>query len=178
MSRLGKKPILVPAGTEVKTDGLFVSVKGPQGTLSRKMPQTIEVVVKDGTVMLAPKSSGGNSSAMWGTWVSHIKNMIEGVNKGFEKKLLIEGVGYKVDVKGNDVILSVGFSHTVTMPIPEGIKVVSDKTGVKVSGTDIEKVGDFTAKMRAVKKPEPYKGKGIRYAGEYIRRKAGKSAGK
>lgn len=174
MSRLGKKPIMIPTGTEVKTDGFAITVKGPQGTLSRKIPQTITVVIKDNSIMLEPKSTGGNSSAMWGTWVSHIKNMIEGVNKTFEKKLLIEGVGYKADVKGNDVILSVGFSHQVSMPIPEGIKVVSDKTGIKVSGIDIEKVGDFTARMRAVKKPEPYKGKGLRYSDEVIRRKQGK----
>jgi large subunit ribosomal protein L6 len=174
MSRLGKKPIMIPAGTEVKTDGFAITVKGPQGTLSRKIPQAITVVIKDNSIMLEPKSTGGNSSAMWGTWVSHIKNMIEGVNKTFEKKLLIEGVGYKADVKGNDVILSVGFSHQVSMPIPEGIKVVSDKTGIKVSGIDIEKVGDFTARMRAVKKPEPYKGKGLRYSDEVIRRKQGK----
>jgi large subunit ribosomal protein L6 len=174
MSRLGKKPIVIPSGTDIKVEGLSIIVKGPQGTLTRKLPENIVISVKDGLLTTSPKSSGGNSSAMLGTWVSHVKNMIAGVNKLFEKKLLIEGVGYKADVKGNDIVLNVGFSHQVVLKIPEGLNVVSDKNGIKVAGIDIEKVGDFTAKVRAVKKPEPYKGKGLRYSDEVIRRKQGK----
>lgn len=174
MSRLGKKPIVIPAGTEIKVEGLNVLVKGPKGSLTRKLPENIVVSVNAGLLTVSPKSSGGTSSAIWGTWVSHIKNMIAGVNKEFEKRLLIEGVGYKAEVKGKDVVLNVGFSHPVELRIPDGIAVVSDKNGIKVSGIDIEKVGDFTAKIRATKKPEPYKGKGLRYDDEVIRRKQGK----
>lgn len=174
MSRLGKKPIVIPTGTEVKVEGLNVLVKGPKGSLTRKLPENISVVVGAGSLSIAPKSMGGNSSAIWGTWVSHIKNMISGVNKEFEKRLLIEGVGYKAEVKGKEIILNVGFSHPVNLAIPDGIVVVSDKNGIKVSGIDKEKVGDFTAKIRATKKPEPYKGKGLRYDNEVIRRKQGK----
>ena len=174
MSRLGKKPIAIPLGTEVKVAGLALSVKGPKGTLTRNIHPLMEVIVTPTEVTLKPKKETPESSIIWGTWVSHIFNMIEGVNKGFEKRLLIEGVGYKADVKGNEVTLSVGYSHPVSITIPKDIKVVSDKNGILISGFDIEMVGDFTAKIRSVKKPEPYKGKGIRYADEVIRRKQGK----
>lgn len=174
MSRLGKKPIEIPAGTEVKVSGMAVTVKGPQGTLTRNIHPLINITITGNQILLTPKKETPESSALWGTSVSHIFNMISGVNKHFEKKLLIEGVGYKADVKGSELILSVGFSHIVTIKIPKDIKVVSDKNGVSISGADIEIVGDLTARVRAVKKPEPYKGKGIRYADEIIRRKQGK----
>lgn len=174
MSRLGKKPIVIPSGTEVKVAGLVLSVKGPLGALSRNMPESIEVKINGNAATVNPKSAGEGTKAIWGTWVSHLKNMIAGVNKAFEKRLLIEGVGYKCDIKGNEAVFNVGYSHQVFMKIPEGIKVVSDKNGILVSGIDKEKVGDFAARMRAVKKPEPYKGKGLRYADEVIRRKQGK----
>ncbi|HEY9584568.1 MAG TPA: 50S ribosomal protein L6 [Candidatus Paceibacterota bacterium] len=174
MSRLGKKPIAIPPGTEVKVTGSTLSVKGPKGTLTRVLHPLMELSVTPTEVSVKPKKETPESPVLWGTWVSHIFNMIEGVNKGFEKRLLIEGVGYKADVKGSEIILSVGYSHPVSITIPKDIKVVSDKNGILISGFDIEQVGDFTARVRAVKKPEPYKGKGIRYATEVIRRKQGK----
>jgi large subunit ribosomal protein L6 len=174
MSRLGKKPIKIPKGTEVKVSEGNISVKGPLGTLSRNLNQNIAVKVTGDEVAVSFIRENPQAMVLVGTWVSHISNMLSGVNKAFEKKLLIEGVGFKADVKGTDIVLSVGFSHQVNLKIPDGIKVVSDKSGISVSGMDIEAVGDFTAKIRAVKKPEPYKGKGIRYSDEVIRRKQGK----
>jgi large subunit ribosomal protein L6 len=174
MSRLGKKPITLPKGTEVTVSNGLITVKGPQGTLTRKIHPLIEILVQADGVKILPKKETPESSVLWGTWSSHIFNMIEGVNKHFEKRLLIEGVGYKADVKGNEIVFNVGFSHQVTVKIPEGLKVVSDKNGILVSGPDIEVVGDFSARIRSVKKPEPYKGKGIRYSTETIKRKQGK----
>lgn len=174
MSRLGKKPIVIPKGTEVTVAGSFITVKGPLGVLKRELHPIIGVSISEDQLTVTPKRETPESPVLWGTWVSHIYNMVAGVNKLFEKRLFIEGVGFKVDVKGSDVVLSVGFSHQVTMKIPTGIKVVSDKNGILISGTDIEMVGDFASRLRAVKKPEPYKGKGIRYSDEIIRRKQGK----
>lgn len=174
MSRLSKKPIQIPAGTEVKVSAGSVSVKGPLGTLSRPIHENISAKVENGAVSVSAVRETPTAPVLAGTWVSHISNMIQGVNKVFEKKLLIEGVGFKADVKGTNIVLSVGFSHQVTLKIPDGLKVVSDKNGISISGSDIEKVGDFSARVRSVKKPEPYKGKGIRYADEVIRRKQGK----
>ncbi|OHA15847.1 MAG: 50S ribosomal protein L6 [Candidatus Taylorbacteria bacterium RIFCSPLOWO2_02_FULL_43_11] len=174
MSRLGKKPIAIPSGTEVKFSGGVLSVKGPLATLTRPVHRNIEPKISANELFVTALQENPESPVLIGTWVSHVNNMIQGVNKPFEKRLLIEGVGYKIDVKGTDVIMSVGFSHQVTLKIPTGIKVVSDKNGVLISGSDIETVGDFAARMRAVKKPEPYKGKGIRYSNEVIRRKQGK----
>lgn len=176
MSRLGKKPIIIPKGTEVTISGESFSVKGPGGKITRNIPAIISVSVtptKD-AVILSPKKETPESSVLWGTWASHIFNMIEGVNKPFEKRLIIEGIGYKAEVKGAEIVLSVGYSHQVILKIPEDIKVVSDKNGILVSGIDIETVGDFAARIRAVKKPEPYKGKGIHYSTEVVRRKQGK----
>lgn len=174
MSRLGKKPMIIPAGTELKMSGSVLTVKGPLGTLTKNIHPLINVTVTGNEVLLAPKKETPESSAFWGTSVSHVFNMIAGVNKLFEKRLLIEGVGYKADVKADELVLLVGFSHPVSIKIPKGIKVVSDKNGILISGIDIETVGDFTARIRSTKKPEPYKGKGIRYSDEVIRRKQGK----
>ncbi len=176
MSRLGKKPILIPQGIEVTISGQSVSVKGANGTVTRNVSPLIVVSVlpDKSAVTLSLKKETPESKVLWGTWVSHIYNMIEGVKKPFEKRLIIEGIGYKADVKGEELILSVGFSHQVTLKIPKDIKVVSDKNGILVSGVDIERVGDFAAKVRSVKKPEPYKGKGIHYSTEVVRRKQGK----
>lgn len=173
MSRLGKKPIIVPTGTEVSfKDGIF-SVKGPQGALSRAIDPKIGVEIKAGEITLAPKVKEG-AEALWGTYVAHIKNMVSGVNKLFEKRLKIEGVGYKADVKGEEVVLNIGYSHQVKVPIPKSVKAVSDKDGLLITGADIEAVGQFAAKVRSKKVPEPYQGKGIRYADEVVRRKQGK----
>jgi large subunit ribosomal protein L6 len=174
MSRVAKKPIIIPEKTEVKVNGLTVSVKGPLGEISRDFKAGVEIKVENGTVVVTLKRS--EDYMLWGTYASHIKNMIEGVNTGFAKKLIIEGIGFKSDVKGAELVMSLGFSHPVSVIIPAGLKVAADKNIVSINGIDSEAVGKFAAKVRSLKKPEPYKGKGIRYEKEVIRRKQGKKA--
>lgn len=176
MSRIGKKGIDIPAKTEVTVSGNTVKVKGPLGELTREIKPEIKVEVKDNQVILAPVKETLETKALWGTYASHIKNMVEGVNKAYEKKLVIEGVGYKADIKGTEMILNVGFSHQVKRQIPAGLKVTHEKGVITISGVDKELVGRFAAETRAVKKPEPYKGKGLHYDNEVIRRKEGKKA--
>ncbi len=176
MSRIAKKPIVLPPKTEASYSGGVMTVKGPLGTLSKDFKPHIKVAIENGTITLTQSFKSLQSNALWGTYASHIKNMIAGVNKAYEKKLIIEGIGYKADVKGKDLVLNVGFSHSVSIPIPTDLKVTSDKAGITVSGIDCEKVGQFAAVVRATKKPEPYLGKGIRYSDEVIRRKQGKKA--
>lgn len=174
MSRIGKQIINIPEKVEVTLiDGNFTA-KGPLGTNARHFNDDIVITIKDKEITLIPREFNGFTKALWGTYASHIKNMIEGVTKGFEKKLSIEGVGYKVNVVGTKFVLNIGLSHDVQVEIPEGVKAVTEKNNFTISGIDKEKVGDFAAKIRAYKKTEPYKGKGIRYAGEHIRRKQGK----
>jgi large subunit ribosomal protein L6 len=174
MSRIGKKPIVLPPKTEVSVKDDKVTVKGPLGELSRPVRPEIIIKVENGAVTLTPTRNSLDINALWGTYASHIENMIEGVNKPFEKKLIVEGIGYKADVKGKDLVMALGFSHPVKIEIPAGLKVTSEKNNLTVSGLDSELVGQFAAKIRSQKKPEPYKGKGIRYADEVIRRKQGK----
>lgn len=176
MSRLAKKPITIPPKTEAAFATGTMTVKGPLGSIAKDFRPLVKVVVENGTIALTPVNNALETKALIGTYAAHIKNMIAGVNKVYEKKLIIEGIGYKADLKGKDLVLSVGFSHQVTKPIPEGLKVTSEKNTVTISGIDIEKVGQFAAEVRAVKKPEPYLGKGIRYSDEVIRRKQGKKA--
>lgn len=177
MSRIAKQPIPIPAGTEVKLVDGTITIKGPKGTLSRALKSDVVVLVDAATVTLMPKNDKDIfSRALWGTYASHVKNMIAGVNAGYQKKLILEGVGFKSEVKGKDLVLALGFSHGVTVPVPEGLTVTAEKNNITVSGIDKEAVGQFTAKVRAMKKPEPYKGKGFRYDGEVIRRKQGKKA--
>lgn len=178
MSRIGKKPISLPEKTEVTiTDGV-VSVKGPLGELSLPYkPRSVEIVVTDGELVVTPKNNKIETRALWGTYGSHLQNMVAGVNQEYQKVLKIEGVGYKAEMKGADVlVLYVGFSHPVEMKVPQGIKCVVEKDTVTISGIDKDSVGQFAAKVRANKKPEPYKGKGIRYIDEVVRRKEGKKA--
>jgi large subunit ribosomal protein L6 len=176
MSRIGKKPILIPAGVEVKiNDGVF-SAKGPKGENSRIFKNDIDIAINDGIITLNPVRQTKELSALWGTYASHIQNMIKGVTDGFEKKLIIEGIGFKAQLDGANLVLSLGLSHPVKKEIPQGIKVTTEKSLITISGIDKEKVGQFSAEVRALKKPEPYKGKGIRYENEIIRRKAGKKA--
>lgn len=176
MSRIGKKPIMIPNGVEIRVDSGKVSVKGPLGELSRVFQDGIDIKIDGSAVILSPTRNSGFLRALWGTYASHIKNMVEGVSKGFEKKLILEGVGFKVQAEGENLVLNLGFSHPVKVKIPEGIKVSVEKNIISVSGIDKEGVGEFSAKIRALKKPEPYKGKGIRYENEVVRRKAGKKA--
>lgn len=176
MSRLAKRPIAVPPATEITVSGGEVRVKGPKGTLMRHGNKLISIEVGKEGVQVSTKSESIEARAALGTYASHVRNMFEGVTKGFTKKLLVEGVGFKWEVKGKTLNLSLGFSHPVTMAIPEGLTVVADKGSLTITGFDKEMVGQFAANVRARKKPEPYKGKGIRYEGEVIRRKQGKKA--
>jgi large subunit ribosomal protein L6 len=176
MSRLAKRPIAVPPKTEVTVSGGSVMVKGPKGTLTKPIHRMVSIEVGAEGVQVSKKADTLESRALIGTYASHLKNMINGVNTGFTKKLLIEGVGFKWDVQGKTLNLALGFSHPVKMAIPEGLTVTADKGALTITGFDKELVGQFAADVRAMKKPEPYKGKGIRYDGEVIRRKQGKKA--
>ncbi len=174
MSRLAKRPISLPAQTELTVSGGLITVKGPKGTLTRAANRLVSVEVTPEGVQVSAKGSTIESRATVGTYASHVRNMLEGVTKGYSKKLLVEGVGFKWDVQGKVLNLSLGFSHPVKMAIPEGLTVVAEKNALTITGFDKEAVGQFAANVRAQKKPEPYKGKGIRYDGEVIRRKQGK----
>ena len=175
MSRIGKQTIVIPQGTEVKLSGANLSVKGPKGTLGRDFPGDITINIEGNTIKLNPNKTGNRDlNALWGTYASHIKNMIIGVNEGYTKKLILEGVGFKSDVSGQNLNLALGFSHPVIVKIPEGITATAEKNVITITGIDKELVGSFAASVRALKKPEPYKGKGMRYEGEIIRRKQGK----
>jgi large subunit ribosomal protein L6 len=176
MSRIGKQSISVPAGVEVNFDAHAVRVKGPKGELTRVLRDEVEFKLDNGVITSTPRRNDKFSRSLWGTYMSHIQNMIQGVVTPFEKKLLVEGVGFKWDVKGSDLNLSLGFSHPVVMAIPSGLTVVAEKGSLTITGTDKEVVGLFANKVRAKKPPEPYKGKGIRYATEVIRRKQGKKS--
>jgi large subunit ribosomal protein L6 len=175
MSRIGKQIIQIPAGTTVTlVDGLFTA-KGPKGTLEKAFRNEVTVTIEADTVTLKPvKETDMFARALWGTYASHIKNMIKGVNEGFTKKLILEGVGFKSAVNGKNLDLALGFSHPVIVAIPEGLTVTAEKNNITVTGNDKEMVGAFASKVRSLKKPEPYKGKGFRYDGEVIRRKQGK----
>ncbi len=178
MSRIGKQPVLIPQGVKVRfnpEDRNFI-VSGPHGELSRKLRSEVNVEVGEDAVTFTPKDQSIFSRALWGTYASHAINMIEGVNNRFEKKLVVEGIGYKVEVLNNSLILKVGFSHPVNVDIPEGLEVTVEKNTIIVKGFDKELVGSFCSSVKSIRKPEPYKGKGIRYENEVIRRKQGKRA--
>ena len=174
MSRLGKKGIEIPAKTEIKINGDVVVVKGPLGELSRTFKKNIVISLEGNAVSLKPVKDTLENKALWGTYASHIMNMIEGVNKGYTNKLIVEGVGYKADVTPTEITFKVGFSHPVKVSIPKNLKVTSEKGVVVVTGIDKELVTSFSSGLRAIKKPEPYKGKGIRFENEVVRRKEGK----
>ena len=176
MSKIGRQPINIPAGVEVRIDGRFVFAKGPKGELQRKIPKEIKAEIKDGQMVIEPAQSSKRTNALWGLTRSLLANLVKGVVEGFEKKLEIEGVGFRANVQGDKLVLSLGFYHQVEIPSPKGIKLQVEKNAIIVSGADKELVGQTAANIRALKKPEPYKGKGIRYQGEVIKRKAGKKA--
>lgn len=176
MSKIGKNAIVIPAKTEVSVSENVLSVKGPLGTVTKPMHSFVSVSVADGKAIVTPVNTSKLARSLWGTYASHVKNMIAGVNKKYEKKLSLEGIGYRVELQGTSLKFLVGFSHPVLLPIPEGLAVVVEKNTMTVSGIDKEAVGQFAADIRAIKKPEPYKGKGIRYEGEYVRQKQGKKA--
>lgn len=177
MSRVGLAPISIPSGVEVKLEGKKVSVKGPKGQLERVLPEEISIEQNDGELKLSRIKDTREVKALHGLYRSLVANMVLGVTNGYEKNLEIHGVGYRAQKKGNDIELSVGFSHTVTKAAPAGIEFdVPQPTRITVRGIDKELVGQVAAEIRAIRKPEPYKAKGIRYEGEHIRRKGGKAA--
>lgn len=176
MSRIGKQPIMIPSGVTVRVEGSMVTVAGPQGTLTRTVRPEISVAVDGAVINVAPLRGSRKTPAYWGLTRALLAGMVEGAARGFSKKLEIEGVGYRATMDGQGIQLAVGFSHPVRMEAPPGITFAVEKNAITVSGADKELVGDIAARIRRIRPPEPYKGKGIRYAGEVIRRKAGKKA--
>ena len=176
MSRIAKKPIAIPEKTEVAFSAGALTVKGPLGELKKELRPEIEVKIEGREVTLTPVRESLDILALWGTYGSHLKNMMAGVNTLFQKKLIVEGIGFKSDVKGKELVMALGFSHPVNIDIPDTLKVTAEKNVITISGMDCEAVGQFAAKVRGMKKPEPYKGKGIRYDNEVIRRKQGKKS--
>ncbi len=175
MSRVGKKPVAVPAGVTAKVEGQTVSVKGPKGELKFTVPDDVVVAMDNGAIKVDPRTESKRARAMWGMSRSMINNLVVGVTAGYERKLEITGVGYKAAVAGKTLQLSLGYSHDVNYPIPAGIAIATPKpTEVTISGIDKRQVGQVAAEIRAFRGPEPYKGKGIKYEGEFIFRKEGK----
>ncbi|WCK54776.1 50S ribosomal protein L6 [Aneurinibacillus sp. Ricciae_BoGa-3] len=179
MSRIGKKPIAIPAGVEVKLDGTVISVKGPKGSLTRTLHNEVHVAVEDNEVVVSRPSDSKLHRALHGTTRSVIANMVEGVTNGFSKTLELVGVGYRAAKAGSNLTLNVGYSHPVEITPEDGIEFeVPAQTQIVVRGIDKERVGQIASEIRAVRSPEPYKGKGIRYQGEHVRRKEGKTGKK
>jgi large subunit ribosomal protein L6 len=179
MSRIGKKPIDVPAGVTVTLDGRNVTVKGPRGTLSRSLPPIVSVQVAGNVVTVVRPNDETASKAMHGLTRTLVANMVEGVTKGFQKNLDIVGVGYKAEAKPYGLLMSLGYSHQIEVKAPEGIKLnAPTPTSIVVDGANKEVVGQIAAEIRSLRPPEPYKGKGVKYQGEIVRRKAGKAGGK
>lgn len=179
MSRLGKLPIELPSGTQAKIEDGLVIVKGPKGELKTKLHELVKVAITEKEIVLSINDQANvKEKSLWGLYRSLIKNMVIGVNQPYSKKLEINGVGFKAAVSGSKLTLSVGFSHPVVYELPEGIKAEVQTNIITVSGIDKHLVGETAAQIRRIKKPEPYKGKGIKYVEETLRRKAGKTAGK
>ncbi len=175
MSRVGKNPVDVPSGVEVNVKGSVVSAKGKLGELSYEFPACIGVALEDGKVVVSPADNSKHARAMWGTARARIANLVDGVSKGFEKRLELVGVGYRAQMKGTDVNLQLGYSHDVLFKIPAGVTAATDgPTQIILTGADKQKVGQVAAEIRAWRSPEPYKGKGVRYQGEYVMMKEGK----
>ena len=175
MSRIGKKPVPVPSGVTANVEGQTVKMKGPKGLLSFVVPDEVSVKLEDGKVKVDPRNETKRARSMWGTSRTMVANLVTGVTKGFERKLEITGVGYRAAVQGKNLQLALGYSHDVVYPIPEGITIATPKpTEITITGMDSQKVGQVAAEIRAFRPPEPYKGKGVKYSGEYIFRKEGK----
>jgi large subunit ribosomal protein L6 len=175
MSRIGKKPVAVPAGVQASVEGQTVKMKGPKGALQVLVPDEVAVAMEEGALKLTPRIETKRGRAMWGLSRSLVANLAAGVANGFEKRLEITGVGYRASLQGKNLQLALGYSHDVIYPIPEGISVATPRpTEIVVTGVDKQKVGQVAAEIRAFRPPEPYKGKGVKYVGEYIFRKEGK----
>lgn len=179
MSRIGKKTIQIPQGVTIEINNSVLMVKGPKGALTRNIHPHVSVEMNDGIVSISVKNEQDKQDrSLWGTFGAHIKNMILGVTEGFKKQLEINGVGYRLAMQGKDIKVDAGFSHPVLFPLPEGINATVEKNAITFEGIDKELLGQTTAKFRSIREPEPYKGKGIKYMDETIRRKAGKAAAK
>jgi len=175
MSRVGKKPVIIPAGVKVEKKDLTLTVTGPKGTLKLPLHEKVKIEITDKEVLVdVAGKENKREKALWGLFRSLIQNLMDGVTKGFEKKLEVVGVGFKVALQGTKIVMALGFSHPVEVDIPAGITVVVDKNTIIITGNDKQQVGQFAAEVRELKKPEPYKGKGIKYIDEVIIRKAGK----
>jgi len=180
MSRVGKKPVPIPEKVDIEIKDRVITVKGAKGVLSRNIHPDIDVEVADGQVNVRigkdDKKNNKKTHALWGTTRAHIANMVHGVSKGFERVLEINGIGYRAELKGDSIEFHLGYSHPIVFKLPEGVSAVVEKPGLKLFGIDKEKLGFAASAIRALRPPEPYKGKGIRYADEYVVRKAGKTA--
>lgn len=175
MSRIGKQELLIPKEVKITLENSILTVTGKNGSITRPINESaVEVKLSDESIAFAPRRNNKEARSLWGTYASIVKSMIKGVQNPFEKKLIVEGVGYKWELKGKEIQLALGFSHPVSVNIPEGISVVIEKLTMTITGIDKEKVGQFAKQIRSLKEPEPYKGKGIRYSDEVIRRKQGK----
>ncbi|MEH3105919.1 MAG: 50S ribosomal protein L6 [Sphingomonas fennica] len=175
MSRIGKKPVAIPAGVTATIEGRALNVKGPKGTLSMPLADEVTYAVEDGSVSVQPANDGKRARSFWGMQRTLVQNLMQGVTEGYTKTLQITGVGYRAAAQGKKLKLQLGYSHDVDFDIPEGITIATpDQTTVNISGIDKQKVGQVAAEIRRWRKPEPYKGKGIKYAGEFIFRKEGK----
>jgi large subunit ribosomal protein L6 len=175
MSRIGKKPVAIPTGVTAAVEGQTVKMKGPKGALALVLPDDVTVKMDKGAIKVDPRTETLRARAMWGTSRTLVANLVTGVTKGFEDKLEITGVGYRASVQGKNLQIALGYSHDVVYPIPEGIAIVTPKpTEIVITGMDKQKVGQVAAEIRGFRPPEPYKGKGVRYSGEYIFRKEGK----
>lgn len=177
MSRIGKKTTLIPNGVTVTAENGVLTVQGPKGTLSRPIHKLVTITVEDGMASVSVKKETVKfERSLWGTFSAHISNMVQGVTEGFKKQLEVNGVGYRVAMQGTELKIEVGYSHPVMFKIPAGITASVEKNVITIEGADKEVVGQVAAEIRAIRKPEPYKGKGIKYMDEVIRRKAGKAA--
>ena len=175
MSRIGKKPVVIPSGVTARLDGQTIAVKGAKGELKFTAPEEVAISIEGGAVHVTPHGEDKRARAMWGTARAQVQNLVGGVTKGFEKKLEINGVGYKAAIAGKNLQLSLGYSHDIVYPIPDGITIVTPRpVEIVISGSDRQKVGQVAAEIRDYRPPEPYKGKGIKYAAERIFRKEGK----
>ncbi len=175
MSRVGKKPVTIPSGVTAKVDGQAIAIKGSKGELRFTAPAEVAVAFANNQITVDPRAETKRARAMWGMTRAMVNNLVVGVTKGFEKKLEITGVGYRAAVQGKNLQLSLGYSHDVQFPIPEGISIVTPKpTEITITGTDRRKVGQVAAEIRGLRPPEPYKGKGVKYVDEFIFRKEGK----
>jgi large subunit ribosomal protein L6 len=175
MSRVGMNPVEVPSGVEVAVKGSIVSAKGKMGTLEYAATKDVLLTLEDGKIVVKPVNNSKRARSMWGTARSRVQSIVTGVAEGFKKDLAINGVGYRAAVQGSDLVLQLGYSHDVIYPIPSGIEIKCEKpTAITISGADKQQVGQVAAEIRGFRKPEPYKGKGIKYDGEIIRRKEGK----